>query len=88
MARFTRKELENRAWYFTHKDYKSIVDGKKSVLVDGPRGATLTPLSSVGLSHLRELARANVVERYQAAKDAAFRQSIGLPATPPGTKRG
>jgi hypothetical protein len=46
----TRAELERKAWFFTSKDYKAVVDGKKSVLVNGPHGTTLAPLSSMSMA--------------------------------------
>jgi hypothetical protein len=52
-----RKTLEALIWKRTHKDYRSVFEGKKSVLVNGPRGTTLTPLSSLSIEQLRTLAR-------------------------------
>jgi hypothetical protein len=72
----TRTELEKRAWWFTHKDYKALVDGKKSVLVSGPRGTTLTPLSALPLSKLEELAKPRSAP------------SVGHVDLPPGSRRG
>jgi hypothetical protein len=88
----TRAELERKAYYFTHKDYKAVVDGKKSVLVSGPRGATLAPLSSLSLEVLQKMARprgAPETPAERALREEAYFRTIGLrPALPPGTTRG
>jgi hypothetical protein len=52
-----RKALEAAVWRKTGKDYRSVFEGKKSVLVNGPQGTTLTPLSSLSIEQLRTLAR-------------------------------
>jgi hypothetical protein len=87
-----RAELERKAWYFTDRDYKSVVDGKRSVLVNGPRGTTLAPLSSLSLEVLQKMARprgAPETPAERSLREEAFRKSMGLrPAMPPGTRRG
>jgi hypothetical protein len=42
-----RKEMERIVWATTHKDFKSIVDGKKSITYLGKDGTTLSLLSQV-----------------------------------------
>lgn len=50
-----RSRLESLVWKFTNKDYKSVVDGKRSVIVNGPDGATLTPLARLTDEQLQGL---------------------------------
>jgi hypothetical protein len=87
-----RAELERKAWYYTDKAYKASVDGKRSVLVNGPQGTTLAPLSSLSLEVLQKMARprgAPETPAERALREEAFRKSIGLrPAMPPGTMKG
>lgn len=87
-----RDELERRAWYYTDKAYKASVDGKRSVLVNGPQGTTLAPLSSLSLEVLQKMARprgAPETQAERALREEAYFRSIGLrPALPPGTTRG
>jgi hypothetical protein len=41
----SRRRLESIAWKITHRDYRAKLDGGRSVLVLGPRGTTLKPLT-------------------------------------------
>lgn len=42
-----RNKAESLVWKQMHKDYKAVVGGSKSILVLGPSGTTLAPLSGL-----------------------------------------
>jgi hypothetical protein len=49
-----RKIAEGIAWTKTHRDYKTIVDGKKSILLLRNGGTTLVPIASLSDSELSQ----------------------------------
>lgn len=49
-----RARLEARVWRHTPKDYRSMFDGERHILVMGRHGTTLAPLRSLTDADLRD----------------------------------
>jgi hypothetical protein len=53
----TRMAIESRIWNNTHSDYKSIANGKRTVMYFGEKGTTLCALSEMSVERLKKLDR-------------------------------
>jgi hypothetical protein len=52
--RISKAKLSSLVWKSTHKDYRAKLDGARAVLVLGPKGTTLKPLSKFSETELIE----------------------------------
>jgi hypothetical protein len=82
-----RSRLESLVWKFTHKDFKSVVDGKRSVLVNGPQGATLTPLARLSDEELHGLRGHRMAGKLPGTAGNADSWNLRT-GMPPGTMKG
>lgn len=52
-----RKKLERAVWSKTHRDFRGMIDGVRTILVLRPDGTTLVPMSGLTNDELADKAR-------------------------------